>query len=58
MDVLAEMYPNTSKNVQNLRIDTKETSWRDWEVLPYHEDNRKNELYNDTMVDTTKVDEK
>jgi hypothetical protein len=44
--------------MQNLWIDVKETSWQDWETLPKDEENRENESYNDTMVDTTKVNEK
>jgi hypothetical protein len=58
MDVPTKVYAYTSKNMQNLQIDTKETSWQDWKVLPYHEENKKNESYNDTMVHTTKVNEK
>jgi hypothetical protein len=58
MDVPTKVYPYTSKNMQKLQIDTKETSWWDWEVLPYHEENKENESYNDTMVHTTKVNEK
>ncbi len=44
--------------MQNLWIDTKEKSQWDWEVLPYHEESRENESYNDIVVDTTKVNEK
>lgn len=49
---------DTSKNMQNLWIDTKEKSQWDWEALPYHEESRENESYNDIVVDTTKVNEK
>jgi hypothetical protein len=58
MDVPIEVYLDTSKNMQNLWIDVKKTSWRDWETLPHDEENRENESYIDTMVDTTKVNEK
>jgi len=36
----------------------KKISWQEWETLPHDVENRQNESYNDTMVDTTKVNEK
>ncbi len=58
MDVPIEVYLDTSKYMQNLWINVKETSWQDWETLPHDEENRENESYSDTMVDTTKVNQK
>jgi hypothetical protein len=57
MDVLAQLYPNTSKDIQKLVIDTKEKLEQDWKALPYDEESKEKELCNDTWIKKTKVNE-
>jgi hypothetical protein len=48
MDVPTQLYPNTSKDIKKLAIDTKERPKQDWEVLPCHEESLEKESCNDT----------
>jgi hypothetical protein len=57
MDVLAQLYPNTWKDIKKLTIDTKEKPQQDWEALPYHEENKEKETCNDTRIKITKANE-
>jgi hypothetical protein len=34
MDVVAQLYPNTSKDIKKLIIDTKEKLKQNWKALP------------------------
>ncbi len=43
MDVLAQLYPNISKDIQKLAIDTKERPQQNWKVLPYHDESKEKE---------------
>jgi hypothetical protein len=57
MDVLAQLYPKTSKDIQKLAINTKEKLEQDWEVIPYHKESIEKESCNDTWIKITKVNE-
>ncbi len=41
MDVPTQLYPDTSKDIQRLAINTKKRLEQDWENLPYHEESEK-----------------
>jgi len=40
MDVLTQLYPDTSKDIHKLTINTKERPKQDWEILPYYEESK------------------
>jgi hypothetical protein len=50
MDVPAQLYLDTSKDIQKLAIHTKERPKQDGEVLPYHEESKEKESCNDTRI--------
>jgi hypothetical protein len=41
MDVIVQLYLDTSKSIQKLIIDTKERPKQNGEILPYHEEIKK-----------------
>jgi hypothetical protein len=55
MDVLAQLYPDTSKDIQRLTINTKEGLEQNWEALPYHQESKEKESCNDTRTKSTKA---
>jgi hypothetical protein len=55
MDVQAQLYPYTSKDIQKLAIDAKERPKQDWEALTYHEESKKKESCDDIRIKTTKA---
>ncbi len=57
MDIPTKLYLYTSKDIQKLTNDTNEKQKQYWEVLPYHEENRKKESCSDVVVETIKVNE-
>jgi len=48
---------NLLKDIHKLTINTKETQEQDWEVLPYHEMNRKKGSCNEAVVERTNANE-
>jgi hypothetical protein len=57
MDVLTQLYLDTSKDIQRLAINTKEGLEQDWETLLYHEENKEKESCNDIGTKSTKANE-
>jgi len=57
LDIQAQVYLDTSKDIQRLAVNTKKGLEQDWEVLPYHEESKEKESCNNTRTKSTKANE-
>jgi hypothetical protein len=48
MDVLAQLYLDTLKDIQKITIEIEEGPEQGWGALPYHEESKEKESCNDT----------